>query len=557
MRLQEPEKAPLLRKTVVILALTLWVVAACGADMKAEPAPEDPPDECRESTAAGEVRGRLATCRAELVSCRSRVEAREEPAPVPAPACPVPAESPAPRIPSGGFDPVTTPDPFLAVDAEGALRLWDGMNLSVVVPGRDWSFVGVTRTALFYEQSGTLWAIDLATREPHRLTELPAPVRSGFHGDRVWPFERVTVIVAGDTAFFVDLDSYSVGTQGSLGFVSDWELEDVRCAEHDGRIEVILGSGYDGPFGGYEESRSVPVKSRECVKGVRQKSAFVATKPCRWNPLDSGNGRVSWSIHGARWNINLQDGKTSRNIASGDFENWHVRKQTDTDVACQADPGNRYVLCEMSESLGGSLSNRPVWLDTVNGFTVVGDIWSTGEDGESTEPHWRSPSRCWVFAHGQLYGQQVPKLPLPPMRFLSWVPIAGTQSLASSQPEMALSPHSEAVRGEAVSSGLVRPASIAVYRARLSVRDHHNSKGVPLQDAAGIIRQDRAWVHRYQKSDPEDELDPVFSDFEARAAMGTMLEGVLTKEDARRILDTHPLIEVSIWPERLTIRFLD
>ena len=96
-----------------------------------------------------------------------------------------------------------------------------------------------------------------------------------------------------------------------------------------------------------------------------------------------------------------------------------------------------------------------------------------------------------------------------------------------------------------------------IYRARLGDRDHHNSKGVLLKSADGIIRQDRAWVHRYSKMDPEDELDPVFDGIKMRGQMESMLARALSSEDKRRILNSEPLIEVWIWDHSLDVRFVD
>ena len=98
---------------------------------------------------------------------------------------------------------------------------------------------------------------------------------------------------------------------------------------------------------------------------------------------------------------------------------------------------------------------------------------------------------------------------------------------------------------------------LGTYRARLSERDHHNSKGKRLRSAAGVIRQDRAWVHRYDKMDNEDQHDSVFGDYKMRAVLEKMLKGQLSTAAKRRILDGHPLIEVTIYEDRLVIEFLE
>lgn len=106
---------------------------------------------------------------------------------------------------------------------------------------------------------------------------------------------------------------------------------------------------------------------------------------------------------------------------------------------------------------------------------------------------------------------------------------------------------------------LAQEKPIAVYKTRLGEQDHFNSKGKELKSAAGIIRQDRANYHRFQKRDPQDEYDPVFSDKDNRAQMEDMLGGEdgIPPKIRNNILHGTPLIEVTVYKNRLYLELLD
>ena len=89
---------------------------------------------------------------------------------------------------------------------------------------------------------------------------------------------------------------------------------------------------------------------------------------------------------------------------------------------------------------------------------------------------------------------------------------------------------------------------IESYTARLSPRDHYNSKGERLRSAAAIIRQDRANFYVYGLRDSEDEPDSYFSKKENRARLEQLLENGRTTPDAiYRIVNGTPLIRVDIY----------
>ena len=95
------------------------------------------------------------------------------------------------------------------------------------------------------------------------------------------------------------------------------------------------------------------------------------------------------------------------------------------------------------------------------------------------------------------------------------------------------------------------------YIARIGPNDHFNSKGVRLRNAAAIIRQDRANVHKFGKADGEDELDSYFNSKANRARMERMLRnGGGSKSAIRKIINGSPLIRVKIYRNSVKVTVL-
>jgi hypothetical protein len=102
---------------------------------------------------------------------------------------------------------------------------------------------------------------------------------------------------------------------------------------------------------------------------------------------------------------------------------------------------------------------------------------------------------------------------------------------------------------------LAAPAAAQVlvetYQAELGPQDHFASDGVPLRTAAGIIRQDRANYHRFNRRDPFDGPDRTFADVNMRAALEQMiLRGGLAPAVEAAIINGQPRIEVEIWRDQ-------
>jgi len=89
---------------------------------------------------------------------------------------------------------------------------------------------------------------------------------------------------------------------------------------------------------------------------------------------------------------------------------------------------------------------------------------------------------------------------------------------------------------------------IASYMAHLSSRDHFNSRGGRLRNAAAIIRQDRANFHRFGLRDPADEWDSFFSSISNRARMENMLNNGTSDPGTRSlIVNGTPIVKVEIY----------
>ena len=88
------------------------------------------------------------------------------------------------------------------------------------------------------------------------------------------------------------------------------------------------------------------------------------------------------------------------------------------------------------------------------------------------------------------------------------------------------------------------------YSAYIGMQDLYNSKGVRLSAPWQVLRQDRANYHRFGISQPGDEWDPFFGDYDNRAAMEQMvMHGSINPKAARDIMKGGALVYVEIWGE--------
>jgi hypothetical protein len=93
-----------------------------------------------------------------------------------------------------------------------------------------------------------------------------------------------------------------------------------------------------------------------------------------------------------------------------------------------------------------------------------------------------------------------------------------------------------------------------VYYARLSYRDHYNSRGMKLNSVAAIIRQDRANYHKFYIRDEEDTTDGFFATKYNRARLERMLRRGYISRDARNaILYGNPLILVRVFSNYINV----
>ncbi len=94
------------------------------------------------------------------------------------------------------------------------------------------------------------------------------------------------------------------------------------------------------------------------------------------------------------------------------------------------------------------------------------------------------------------------------------------------------------------------------YQARLSSRDHLNSKGGPIHSAAEVIRQDRANFHRFGQRDEEDGGDPMFADKDQRDHLEHLLRDHIAPDVAHQIVSGTPRVKVQVWGDRAEVSIL-
>jgi hypothetical protein len=89
---------------------------------------------------------------------------------------------------------------------------------------------------------------------------------------------------------------------------------------------------------------------------------------------------------------------------------------------------------------------------------------------------------------------------------------------------------------------------IESYTTQLSEQDHFSSRGERLQNAAAIIRQDRANFHKFGRRDPGDQHDAFFASATNREALEDLINAGTSEPSAiRSIVNGTPMVRVSIF----------
>jgi len=97
------------------------------------------------------------------------------------------------------------------------------------------------------------------------------------------------------------------------------------------------------------------------------------------------------------------------------------------------------------------------------------------------------------------------------------------------------------------------------YQAKLSWRDHYNSRGVRLHRVRDILRQDRANFYKLG-GDSEDEADRYFNTFRRRKLFNRVKiipVGTNFRRLKNRIVNGTPLVDIRLKGNRLYIQILD
>ncbi|MER9138031.1 MULTISPECIES: hypothetical protein [unclassified Mesorhizobium] len=97
------------------------------------------------------------------------------------------------------------------------------------------------------------------------------------------------------------------------------------------------------------------------------------------------------------------------------------------------------------------------------------------------------------------------------------------------------------------------------YVARISDRDHQASDGYALDNAAQMVRQDRANWHKFHRRDSDDEGDGWFRTNDQRADLQRMLErgGAMSSSTKRAIVNGEPLIQVDVYENSVRVSVLE
>ncbi|MER8584700.1 hypothetical protein NKH19_05510 [Mesorhizobium sp. M1338] len=97
------------------------------------------------------------------------------------------------------------------------------------------------------------------------------------------------------------------------------------------------------------------------------------------------------------------------------------------------------------------------------------------------------------------------------------------------------------------------------YVARISDRDHQASDGYALDNAAQMVRQDRANWHKFHRRDSDDEGDRWFRTNDQRADLQRMLErsGAMSSSTKRAIVNGEPLIQVDVYENSVRVSILE
>lgn len=99
---------------------------------------------------------------------------------------------------------------------------------------------------------------------------------------------------------------------------------------------------------------------------------------------------------------------------------------------------------------------------------------------------------------------------------------------------------------------------ICSYEAKLSQKDHFNSRGDEIDKAYGVIMQDRANYYRFKKQDPQDSEDCIFKTQRARISIRKLFQkGKISNKTRKIILNSTPLVKIDVYKKYLKVQILD
>jgi len=108
-----------------------------------------------------------------------------------------------------------------------------------------------------------------------------------------------------------------------------------------------------------------------------------------------------------------------------------------------------------------------------------------------------------------------------------------------------------------LSYSLVASEFLCSYKAKLSGRDHFNSKGQRIKKAYGVLLQDRANYYRFRRRDKADRKDCFFKTQKTRKLLKHMFKrGKISPSIQKEIVNSTPTVKVKIYSDYLKVKIL-
>ena len=284
--------------------------------------------------------------------------------------------------------------------------------------------------------------------------------------------------------------------------------------------------------------------------------------------------KTSWEVEGFAWDWTDDSGLKPEETASSDDDKAALRakatarqKEFATRFAAFVSPWKNipfaeYVPSEIKQKLDDLCKSSPFSLSIKNLYKYENDMkLSTGRRTRFAVPpgaKFSTPTtnievRCKNFWNVSK-ADSAPIDTAPAAEEPAAEEASAEDNKAAEEVAVVEEPKPDAAKKSASS---LPAGALHSYTARLSLQDHKNSRGKPIKSAAGIVQQDRANFHKFNKRDPEDKSDPQFTTKETRAGMGKLLKASpMSKDTASAIMGGTPLIKVVVFKDSIQVNII-